>query len=157
MYNKIFMTWLIAAVNDIYSMSKTRSRVISPALAFQKQLLCSVLISTINLKKDNCVSPGKILSHALCAELVGNMSIWAGRWRHVVSFMASQCPSSLGGYLTTHTTSSQFCNSFHTSQVLTFLLSPSFTFHICWLCVWMFFLICPQQRYKFKSIGKMFR
>lgn len=143
MYNKIFMTWLIAAVTDIYSMSKTRSSVISPTLIFQKQLLCSVLILTVNLKKkkkkNNCVSPGKILSHALCAELVGYMSIWEGRWGHVVSFMASQCPSSLGSCLTTHTTSAQFCNCFHTSQVLTFLLSPSFIFpHMLIVCLDVF-------------------
>lgn len=66
MYNKIFTTQLIVAVNDIYSMSRTRSRVISPSLVFQKQLLCSVIISTINLKRTNVLPLRKFGYMPLC-------------------------------------------------------------------------------------------
>lgn len=84
MYNKIF-TWLIAAVNDIYSMSKTRSRVISPALAFKKTVAMFSANFNCKLDKGKCVNPGKTLSRAVCAEVVGNMSV-SRQVGHVVSF-----------------------------------------------------------------------
>lgn len=88
MYNKIFI-WLIAAVNDIYSMSKTRSRVISPALAFQKTIAMFSANFNCKLDKGKCVSPGKTLSRVVCAEVVGNMSVS----RQVGACGVLQCPS----------------------------------------------------------------
>lgn len=137
------MTWLIAAVNDIYSMSKTRSRVISPALVFQKQSLCSVLISIVNLKRTNvsalrkfCHTPyvQRLQKTRECEQEGGG--VWCS-WPFTV-------PALNGSYFNTHMTSAQFCNSFHTSQVLTSLLTSlnhGFLFpHMLTLCLDVLYL-----------------
>lgn len=69
------MACLIAVVNDIYSMSRTRSRAISTALVFSKAF--AIYSGTFNhkLEKDKGVSPEKALLCAFCAEVVENMTV----------------------------------------------------------------------------------